>query len=1012
MTTELIVAPPATGKTQTCIQRIQTLRFSNPLTAVWVVVPDRLQASAFRRRIADQNGALGTYIGTFGDLYRHILEHSQTYVPVASSPLLHRLIQDIVDQAMEKGEMCHFAPLHRKPGFLLALRESFAELKRSLVYPEQFVEFARSGTNAQSELATLYTYYQARLRELNWADPEGISWLAVAALEHQSHVATSIQLLVVDGFDSFNGAQHQALKLLSHQVGEMVITLPGSVGSQRPAHRRFKEGMERITQELNPRITPLGDIPFLPPDLSHIEKNLFETASNLYESGAKCVLLETRSPADEAKEALRWIKRLVLRENIPLSSCMIFTPNPSVYHSQLRAYADEFGIPIRFTQDESLSESPAITALMNLLNLPSKNFIIGALVNVLRCPYFDLSITAETADQLELVSRVAQIVKGRDQWLETWDRLAPTSILDQSDVDDERILPGLPRGVQANELRRIMDTLFSRITPPERSCTQTEWISWLEDLLDQLQFYAKANSERDQAACEVFRETLRALVLSETVVGERSVDYAQFLADLQGTLSGVGVSEPALPGEPALLVGRMVEARGLRLQAVALLGLSEGVFPANEHPDPFLDETLRAALGLDRRLQREQAGLFYQAVTRSDQHLLITRPYLSDDGEKWEESTFWKAIVRLLGKGVIKTSRPDDPQPLTEAASTQELLFGAVRRHGLPQQFDFLRERWDCLCHAREVLKARRAKQPTGAHEGYAEAIAPLMKNRYSTEQIWSPSRLEYYGTCPYQFFIRTALGLEVRAIPQLGLDPGQLGSLLHKILEDTYRNSADPKDKETLLACLDSVAKQVFSDAPRQFGFRPSMLWEHEQTELLEKLRQTVQVMAEDTEWTSIEFEMEFGKGIYPPLRIDLGSETLFIRGIVDRVDRNSSGQLRVVDYKSGSSHLTGNDLKEGHRLQLPIYALAVRDARKLGVPIEGIYWKILGAEAGSLKLSKFKSDNSQGIDAAIEVVIAHLVRIVNGIRSAEFPSKTPRGGCPPYCPTAQWCWRFESEW
>ena len=128
----------------------------------------------------------------------------------------------------------------------------------------------------------------------------------------------------------------------------------------------------------------------------------------------------------------------------------------------------------------------------------------------------------------------------------------------------------------------------------------------------------------------------------------------------------------------------MVEARGLRLQAVALLGLSEGVFPANEHPDPFLDETLRSALGLDQRLQREQAGLFYQAVTRSDQHLLVTRPYLSDDGEKWEELTFWKAIVRLLGKGVIKTSRPDDPQPLTEAASTQELLFGAVRRHGLP----------------------------------------------------------------------------------------------------------------------------------------------------------------------------------------------------------------------------------------------------------------------------------------------------------------------------------------
>ena len=58
MTTKLIVAPPVTGKTQTCIQRIQSVRANNPLASIWVVVPDRLQASAFRRSIADHEGAL------------------------------------------------------------------------------------------------------------------------------------------------------------------------------------------------------------------------------------------------------------------------------------------------------------------------------------------------------------------------------------------------------------------------------------------------------------------------------------------------------------------------------------------------------------------------------------------------------------------------------------------------------------------------------------------------------------------------------------------------------------------------------------------------------------------------------------------------------------------------------------------------------------------------------------------------------------------------------------------
>ena len=160
MTTKLIVAPPATGKTQACIKRIQELRANEPLASVWVVVPDRLQASAFRRRVADCEGAIGTYVGTFGDLYKNILEHSQMHVPVASSPLLHRLIQEVVDLAVEQGGLPHFSPLQRMPGFILALRESFAELKRSLIYPDQFIEFTRSGTTAQQELALLYSLYQ------------------------------------------------------------------------------------------------------------------------------------------------------------------------------------------------------------------------------------------------------------------------------------------------------------------------------------------------------------------------------------------------------------------------------------------------------------------------------------------------------------------------------------------------------------------------------------------------------------------------------------------------------------------------------------------------------------------------------------------------------------------------------------------------------------------------------------------------------------------------------------
>lgn len=1012
MTTELIIAPPAAGKTFTCIQRIQTIRKDHPLAKIWVIVPDRLQAAAFRKRLASAGGALGTQVGRFNDLYLSILEQTGTYIPSATSTLLYRLIQETVDDTIAKGELPYYAPLQTFPGFTQSLRGSFAELKQALIYPEKFSQFALDGTPAQKDLAVLYDRFQTRLRDLNWTDQEDINWLAVNVLERQSSVAAAIQLLIVDGFDSFNGAQYRVLKLLSEQVGKLLITFPGERNSKRPAHHRFTKSIQRLICDLSPKITTLDHPTYLPSIVGHLERHLFNAEPVAIHSTDTPILLEARSPADETREALRWIKKLVVRENVLLSNCVIFTPNPSLYHPLLRANADEFGIPIRFTLDESLENSPAIASLINLLSLPVNNFNSHYLINALRSPYFEYSIDAEMVDTFEMISRVAQIVEGQDQWEETWERLASPTNQERLDLDDERNSPKLPRGSDVAEYRKKMKAVFNTITPPGQICTQTEWIIWLEDLLEQLRFYERADSERDQSACEVFRETLQALVMSEAVTEERKVSFSQFLADLQATLVGEAFREQDLVDQPVLLVGRMTEARGTRFQAVVLLGLSEGSFPKNVRPDPFLSEDMRHKLGMESRLQQEQPGLFYQAVTRTDKYLLITRPYLSEDGEEWEESAFWKAVASLLDVPAVIRVNPDTPLPLTEAASTQELLFLAVRRKSLSKKFGFLENHWRDLQQAQAVLQARRSKQIKGPYEGFIEPVISALSQRYSESEIWSASRLESYSNCPFRFFVGNALELEPRIPPKLGLDVRQLGSILHKILELTYKNAADPTDLQIVLDSLQKTCTEVFLTAPQIYGFRPSSLWEIEKTQLIEKLENTIHALAEDRTWTPFAYEQGFGFNGSQPLKIRLGNETVRVHGVIDRVDRNSNDQLRVIDYKTGSSHLATNDFINGYRLQLPIYAMAAQDALALGIPVEGIYWNIQTAEAGSLKLSKFSTDNAEGVEATVDVLCAHLIRILHGIRSAAFSPRTPKGGCPSYCPAAQWCWHFESGW
>jgi hypothetical protein len=159
---------------------------------------------------------------------------------------------------------------------------------------------------------------------------------------------------------------------------------------------------------------------------------------------------------------------------------------------------------------------------------------------------------------------------------------------------------------------------------------------------------------------------------------------------------------------------------------------------------------------------------------------------------------------------------------------------------------------------------------------------------------------------------------------------------------------------------------------------------------------------------WLPQAFECKFGLEGQPPLRLPSESGEIRLHGIVDRVDVNSKGELRIIDYKSGGSHLTPQDLIDGHRLQLPLYALAASQALGLGKPVEGFYWKLFQGEPSSLKLSRFKCESGAGPQAAFDMATSYVIGSVSGIRQGSFSPQSPQGGCPEWCVAANWCWHY----
>jgi ATP-dependent helicase/DNAse subunit B len=164
----------------------------------------------------------------------------------------------------------------------------------------------------------------------------------------------------------------------------------------------------------------------------------------------------------------------------------------------------------------------------------------------------------------------------------------------------------------------------------------------------------------------------------------------------------------------------------------------------------------------------------------------------------------------------------------------------------------------------------------------------------------------------------------------------------------------------------------------------------------------------AESEGWEPLALEPPFGLRDEPPLLIgDEPGRELRLRGYIDRVDVDGNGRLRVVDYKSGHTPIAARDLDEGKRIQLALYALAARDALGLGEPAAGMYWHIGSAQPSRLQLEKAEG----GIEGGMETAVVYALSYAEAIRQGDFAPEPPAGGCPDYCPAADFCWRYVSR-
>lgn len=234
------------------------------------------------------------------------------------------------------------------------------------------------------------------------------------------------------------------------------------------------------------------------------------------------------------------------------------------------------------------------------------------------------------------------------------------------------------------------------------------------------------------------------------------------------------------------------------------------------------------------------------------------------------------------------------------------------------------------------------------------------------TQLRLSPSRVNDFTNCPQLYKYRAILNLP----EEISLD-AERGKLVHAVLEDLFELPRPERNKNSALNILPSAWVKQLQGKPELEALVTN---QKEWMDRAESLLATYFDLEDPTSFDSTYRELHLEKNV---------SEQIYLHGYVDRLDVAPTGEVRIVDYKTGKSPKPG--WEEKALFQLRVYAL--------------LYWRNEGVLPRLLQLlylgdgKTVKSNPSERELEATERILNNIGdEILTAIETDFFPTKKSR--------------------
>ena len=685
-------------------------------------------------------------------------------------------------------------------------------------------------------------------------------------------------------------------------------------------------------------------------ELRFLEENLFFNNKKYMNKTNDINVFLAKNPYSEIEYVAKKIHNLVKSCGYRYNEIAVITEDIGRYAEDVKVIFKKYDIPIFIDEKKDLNQNVLIRFIIALLDILSKNFSSDTVIDYLKIGL--LNIDKEDIFVLENYTKKWDI-RG-NKWFKEF------SYEEINDVQEK--LENI-RKEFINPLITLKDKLTKNRTFEEIS--KEIYIFLVENNITKI-LEEKLNEFNDIDLIEEYNTSYSILIgiLEEInkIFKDESVSFEKYKEILMIGFNSSDLGKIPLYQDIVILCDTE-RSRNSKIKAAFIIGLNDGIFPAKQSQEGFLNDKDRDTLKLNGieiaknsiDAVYEQEFNFYRTFTLPSKLLYITYASSDKDGSSIRPSIILKKIKRMFINITEESDVITEYFDITnEEASFEEAL--RMYKMYLEGEIKELPEKWIKVLiyfynkKRKEFLRCISGIKYSNLSQTIDKKnLYKLYKGNIST----SISRIESYRRCPFAFHLSYALKLKEKE--ELKINPIDTGSFMHEVIENFFdyindnglniKNIEDDNIEEIVSKIINNILSSskyyIFTYSKKYI-----MLTDKLKRVVKEAIKYLVYTL-KNSDFNILGSEIEFSRnGKYEPVKLTLDDgRNIEIIGKIDRADiakLDGKTYVRIIDYKSSIKNIDLNQVVAGLQVQLITYLDALSEKENL-IPSGTLYMSLI---------------------------------------------------------------------